>query len=112
MTTILTVGPAAAGASLDAALVAAGLRVVRARTAPEALVRARDRTPDLVLIDGPLSARVLSDVEARLRAEPATARIPIVLLEASSSASTRLVAIGQLGLDPACSPPPPAPRES
>ncbi len=106
MTTILTVGRAADGAALDGVLTAAGHRVVRAGTAREALARARGETPDLVLVGGPFSTRASSDLVTRLRAEPATARIPIVLLEASSSASTRLAALGQLGLDPARSPAP------
>ena len=106
MTTILTVGRAVDGAALDGALTAAGHRVVRAGTAREALARARGETPDLVLVDGPFSARASSDLVARLRAEPATARLPIVLLEPSSSVSACLAALGQLGLDPARQPAP------
>jgi PAS domain S-box-containing protein len=100
MATILTVGRAADGAAVDGVLTTAGHRVVRALTAREAVGRARGEPPDLVLVDGPFSARTLSPLLARLRAEPATATTPIVLLEASSPASTRLAAIGQLGLDP------------
>ncbi len=111
MTTILTVGRAADGVALDGVLTAAGHRVARAETAREALARAQGETPDLVLVDGPFSARASSHLVARLRALPATARIPIVLLEASSPVSTRLAAIGLLGLDPAHSPAPHAQGE-
>ena len=111
MATILTVGRAADGAAVDGVLTTAGHRVVRALTAREAVARARGEPPDLVLVDGPFSARALSPLLARLRALPATARIPIVLLEASSSASTRLAALGQLGLDPARKPAPHAQGE-
>ena len=111
MTAILTVGRAADGAALDGALTAAGHRVVRAPTAREALVRARGETPDLVLVDSPLSARASSDLVARLRGDPVTARTPIVLLEASSSAATRLAPLGLLGLDPARNPAPHAQGE-
>jgi PAS domain S-box-containing protein len=104
MATILTVGRAADGAALDGVLTAAGHRVARAGTALEAVARARGGTPDIVLVDGPFSARASSQLVARLRAEPATARLPIVLLEASSPVSTCLAALGQLGVDPARKP--------
>jgi two-component system cell cycle sensor histidine kinase/response regulator CckA len=94
MTTILTVGRAPNGTALDGLLAAAGHRVVRARTTREAVVRARAETPDLVLLDGPLSARASSELVARLRAEPVTAKTPIVLLDASAAASAKLAAIG------------------
>ncbi len=99
MKTILTVGRSADGPALDSVLTAVGHRVVRARTTREALVRAQAAAPDIVLLDGPFSARVSSALVTRLRAQPATATIPIILLDASSSPSNRLAALGQLGLD-------------
>ena len=96
MATILTVGRAANAASLDAFLAAAGHRVVRARTPREALIRTRARPPDLVFVDGPLSARASADLVARLRAAAVTAHPPILLLDAGTSAFTQLAAIAQL----------------
>ncbi len=101
MATILMVGRPAEGAALDGVLTGAGHRVARAGTAREALARARGETPDLVIVDGPFSSRASSQVVARLRAAPATAGLPIVLLEGWSPAATGLAALGQLGLDPA-----------
>jgi PAS domain S-box-containing protein len=94
--TVLTVGRTANAPALDGLLAAAGHRVVRARTAREAVVRARARPPDLVLVDSPVSARASSELVARLRAEPVTARTPILVLDGSRPALAQLAAIGRL----------------
>jgi PAS domain S-box-containing protein len=96
MTTILTIGRAENAPALDGLLAAAGHRVVRARTAREAVVRARTRPPDLVIVDSPVSARASSELVARLRAEPVTARAPILLFDPSTSVLGQLAAIGRL----------------
>jgi two-component system cell cycle sensor histidine kinase/response regulator CckA len=96
MATILTVGRARNATALDGLLAAAGHGVVRAQTGHEAVVRARAGAPDLVLVDGPLSARASSELVARLRARPITARTPIVLLDASAAVSTQVAALGLL----------------
>jgi two-component system cell cycle sensor histidine kinase/response regulator CckA len=98
MMTILTVGRAANAASLDALLAAAGHRVIRARGAGEAVLRARASPPDLVLVDGPFSSRSSTGLVARLRAEPATRGTPTLLLGAASFVA-QLNAIGLLAPD-------------
>jgi CheY-like chemotaxis protein len=75
---------------------AAGHRVMRARTAREAIVRARTKPPNLVVIDSPLSARASSELVARFRGEPATAKTPILLLDPSESVLDRLAAVASL----------------
>lgn len=47
-----------------------------------ALERARDSTPDLVLLDVMMPGMSGIDVTRELRADPATARIPVILLTA------------------------------
>jgi PAS domain S-box-containing protein len=68
------------------------------------VARAQAEPADLVLVDGPFSIPASSILVARLRALPATAKIPIVLVENSSPLSARLAALGPLGLDMARGP--------
>jgi two-component system cell cycle sensor histidine kinase/response regulator CckA len=96
MATVLTVGLTAEATPLDDLLAAAAHRVVRARTAQEALVQARGAPPDLVVVDARVSPRAASDLVARLRAEPATARTPVLLLDPSMLAPAQLSAIARL----------------
>jgi PAS domain S-box-containing protein len=62
--------------------------------------------PDLVVIDGPFSPRAASALVARLRADPAAAGIPIVVLDARAPASARLAVLRRLAADPPGSPAP------
>jgi two-component system cell cycle response regulator DivK len=64
-------------------LEAAGMSTLSAATASEGLALAREREPDLVLLD--LRLPDLDGVEAarRLRADPTTAEIPVVALTAT-----------------------------
>ncbi len=60
----------------------AGLRVVEAETGQEALARAAEQTPDCVVLDLGLPGMDGYEVARKLRAEPATANVPIVMLTA------------------------------
>jgi len=65
------------------------VRLVTAANGEEALVHARALMPDLILMD--LKMRVLDGWEAtrRLKADPATAGIPVVVLTAQAMAGDR-----------------------
>ena len=60
-----------------------GYETVDAGTAEDGLVLARDRKPDLVLMDIQLPGMNGIDALKALRADPATAAIPIVAITAS-----------------------------
>src|SRR5262245_53613215 len=60
-----------------------GYETVDAGTAEDGLVIARDRKPDLVLMDIQLPGMNGIDALKALRADPATASIPIVAITAS-----------------------------
>lgn len=57
-----------------------GYRVLQAGTGAEAIEVARDRRPGLVLMDLGLPDQNGLEVTRRLKADPATARIPVVAL--------------------------------
>lgn len=65
---------------LQLALEARGYAVVVVGDGTSALTAARRHTPSVVLLDWLMPGVYGPDVAAALRAEPATARIPIVLL--------------------------------
>lgn len=65
---------------LQVALEAAGYAVVAVADGTSALAAARQYTPSLALLDWLMPGIYGPDVAAALRAEPATATIPIVLL--------------------------------
>jgi CheY-like chemotaxis protein len=69
------------------ALQLAGYEVVTAYTGTDALGRARERQPDVIVLDLRLPDLTGFEVCAALRAEPRTARIPIILLTAAAMAS-------------------------
>ena len=79
---------------IRAILEAHGYRVTTVR-AGETVAEARREQPDLILVDMLMAYMGGGDVCTLLRAEPATARIPIVAM----SASARLQADGSLPVD-------------
>jgi two-component system, cell cycle response regulator len=60
----------------------------------DALMRARNDAPDLILLDLMLPDMPGSDVLAALRADPATANIPVIVLSSAHDTGARLAAIG------------------
>jgi CheY-like chemotaxis protein len=72
------------------ALAEAKYTVLEARHGDEALERARDKHPDLILLDIMMPGRSGSDVLAELRRDPATAGTPVIMLTARTQASDRV----------------------
>jgi adenylate cyclase len=68
---------------LDAVLSPRGYRVISARSGPEALQRVKDQRPDLVLLDIVMPEMDGYEVCRRLREDPATAFLPVVMITAS-----------------------------
>lgn len=66
-----------------------GYEVDLANTSSEALERLRSRRPDLILMDIQLPGRDGLFVTRQLKADPATAAIPIVALTANAMAGDR-----------------------
>jgi DNA-binding response OmpR family regulator len=60
----------------------AGYEVVVARDGPSALSTAQERLPDLAILDVMMPGLNGYEVTQRLRADPATAQIPVILLTA------------------------------
>ncbi len=75
-----------------------GFRCRTAATGPEALRAARSRPPHLVVLDLLLPGMDGLEVCRRLRADPATERIPIVMLTARADEVDRVVGL-ELGAD-------------
>jgi two-component system, OmpR family, phosphate regulon response regulator PhoB len=67
---------------LEVKLTAEGFEVATAEDGPAALGTAQDRLPDLILLDGMLPGMPGSQVARALRANPATAGVPILMLSA------------------------------
>jgi signal transduction histidine kinase len=65
----------------------ASFRVIEAGTGAEALQRARDDTPDLILLDVKLPDIDGFEVSRRLKADPATSTIPVLQITATYSSS-------------------------
>ena len=63
--------------------------VVEACDGDEALARSRSDEPDLILLDMMMPGRSGGDVLLALRADPATAAIPVIMLTARAQASDR-----------------------
>lgn len=70
-------------ALLEAVLESRGLEVVTALDGPTGLRMAAERLPDLVLLDLAMPGMDGFEVLERLRAEPRTARIPVIILTAN-----------------------------
>jgi adenylate cyclase len=68
---------------LDAVLSPRGYRVISAGSGPEALQRVKDQHPDLVLLDIVMPEMDGYEVCRRLRDDPATAFLPVVMITAS-----------------------------
>ena len=71
-----------------------GYETVDAGTAEEGLVLARDRKPDLVLMDIQLPGMNGIDALKALRADPATSAIPVVAITASVMQTDRAQIVG------------------
>ncbi len=63
--------------------------VVEACDGDEALARASSHHPDLILLDMMMPGRSGSDVLRELRADPATADTPVIMLTARAQATDR-----------------------
>ena len=83
---------------VGANLVNAGFRVLTAQDGPSALERARSHNPALILLDVMLPGMPGSEVCKVLRADPATASIPIIMLTAKAEEADRIVGL-ELGAD-------------
>jgi phosphate regulon transcriptional regulator PhoB len=75
-----------------------GFRCRQAGTGADALRAVRASTPDLVVLDLMLPQGDGLEVCRRLRAEPSTARVPIIMLTAKSDEVDRVVGL-ELGAD-------------
>ena len=75
-----------------------GYQVTRAATGPEALRQLRAAPPDLVILDLMLPEMDGLEVCRRLRAEPATAALPVIMLTAKGVEVDRVVGL-ELGAD-------------
>jgi adenylate cyclase len=74
---------------LDAVLSPRGYRVISAESGPEALRRVKDHHPDLVLLDILMPGMDGYEVCRRLREDPATAFLPVVMITASGDQEKR-----------------------
>jgi phosphate regulon transcriptional regulator PhoB len=79
-------------------LVRDGFRCRTAATGPEALQRVRTAAPDLVVLDLMLPEMNGLEVCRRLRGDPATAAIPIIMLTAKADEVDRIVGL-EMGAD-------------
>ncbi|HET6368894.1 MAG TPA: response regulator, partial [Pseudomonadales bacterium] len=75
-----------------------GYQVTRATTGPEALRQLRAAPPDLVILDLMLPELDGLEVCRRLRADPATATLPVIMLTAKGDEVDRVVGL-ELGAD-------------
>ena len=80
-------------------LSAMGYRVVEALDGPTALRVARERRPDLILLDIMMPGMNGFEVCSRLKLEPATSQIPVVFVTALSESEDKLRAIEAGGDD-------------
>lgn len=70
-------------------LITAGMKVVEAKSAPEGLSAARQLKPSLILLDIRLPGMDGYSVLEQLKADPATAGIPVVALTAQAMVGDR-----------------------
>src|SRR5438876_449703 len=74
---------------LEAVLAPSGYEVIAASSGDEAIVKVREQTPDLILTDIVMPGMTGYELCRRLRADPATAFLPIVTLTASGGEEKR-----------------------
>jgi two-component system alkaline phosphatase synthesis response regulator PhoP len=74
---------------LDFSLHAEGFDVLSAHNGEDALTMARDRRPDLIILDVMMPGRGGIETCRALKQDPETAGIPIILLTARSSPADR-----------------------
>ena len=67
--------------------------LVEASDGDEALSRARERTPDLILLDMMMPGRSGLDVLVELRGDPELAQVPVIMLTARSQMADRDAAV-------------------
>jgi phosphate regulon transcriptional regulator PhoB len=75
-----------------------GFRCRTAASGPEALARVRAAAPDLIVLDLMLPEMNGLEVCRRLRADPATAAVPIIMLTAKTDEVDRIVGL-EMGAD-------------
>jgi two-component system, cell cycle response regulator len=75
---------------LESKLANAGFETIRALSGPQAVEAAMQRSPDLILLDVMMPEMDGYEVCRRLRADPRTADIPVILLSALSDPTDRL----------------------
>ncbi len=75
-----------------------GMEVVRAETGPDALQKARRRKPDLIVLDLMLPELDGLEVCRRLRRDPATEAVPILMLTARAEEVDRILGL-EIGAD-------------
>lgn len=76
----------------------AGYEVISAEDGATALRKAREATPDLILLDVMLPEMDGTEVCKQLRRDPTTARIPIIMLTAKAAEIDRVLGL-ELGAD-------------
>lgn len=64
-------------------------RILEAVDGPETLQRVRQEKPDLILLDWMMPGKSGIDVLKKLKQDPATAAIPVVMLTAKAQAADR-----------------------
>jgi two-component system, OmpR family, phosphate regulon response regulator PhoB len=79
-------------------LIRDGFRCHTATSGPEALARVRSAVPDLIVLDLMLPEMSGLEVCRRLRGDPATAAVPIIMLTAKTDEVDRIVGL-EMGAD-------------
>ena len=96
---ILSVDDKDASRAVVRTLRQAGFRVIEADTGMDALRRARDDAPDLILVDVKLPDLDGFDVSRRLKSDPATAAIPVLQIAATYSSTEHGAQVLDAGAD-------------
>ncbi|HUP59592.1 MAG TPA: response regulator [Thermoanaerobaculia bacterium] len=74
-----------------------GFEPLAVASGPEAIEQARQRTPDLVLLDWNMPGMSGDEVLRTMRAEPALASVPVLILSGTPMESQELRAVGATG---------------
>ncbi len=92
--TILIVDDEAVGReTLESLLIAEGYNLVFASNGPETLEKARDLTPDLILLDIMMPGMNGFEVCSHLRADKVTAEVPVIMVTALDDRDSRIEGI-------------------